>query len=96
MDETERKRLSKKTCALKYNSDEPAPRLISKGKGMDAEKIIEEASRNGIPVISDDNLADNLYRLQINEFIPEELFEIIAAIYSYVMKKKENRNEKED
>ncbi len=90
-------KFNKKSIALKYEKEKDiAPKLISKGKGKEAEKILKMADDYDIPVITDSNLTDNLYQLSINENIPEELFEIIATIYSFVMRKKENKNEKED
>ncbi len=96
---TEKKKgsiLKSKSVALHYNKSEIAPKLVAKGSGINAKKIIDIAKENDIPVITDSNLTDNIYQLEINEFVPEELFEILATIYSFVMKKREIKDEKED
>jgi len=96
MDRKKNKIINKKAIALNYKKDEIAPKLVSKGKGKDAKKIIDMANENSIPVITDSNLTDTIYQLEINDYIPQELYEIIAAIYSYVMKKREIKNEEEN
>ena len=54
------------------------------GKGALAEKIIEQAKENKIPVHQDDKLADTLSRLEIGEMIPPELYEVVAEILVFV------------
>ncbi|HPC39008.1 MAG TPA: EscU/YscU/HrcU family type III secretion system export apparatus switch protein [Exilispira sp.] len=86
----------KRAVALRYKKEENAPKLIAKGSGKDSDTIVRTAKDNDIPIITDPDLTYNLYRLNINEEIPVELFEIIASIYSFVMRKKEVKNEKEN
>ncbi|MCR4421517.1 MAG: EscU/YscU/HrcU family type III secretion system export apparatus switch protein [Exilispira sp.] len=90
------KKYNKKSVALKYEKKNIAPKIVSKGEGKESEKILKMADDYNIPIITDSNLTDNLYQLNINDTIPKELFEIVATIYSFVMRKKENKNEKED
>lgn len=96
MKKDRKKELIKKSIALKYKMGEISPRIVSKGKGKIAEKIIEQASKYDITIIRDKEITDNLYRLEINDFIPYELFEVIASVYTFVMRKKEFKNEKEN
>jgi Uncharacterized homolog of the cytoplasmic domain of flagellar protein FhlB len=67
MDEKE-----KKAIALKYErGKDNAPRLVAKGKGYIAQKIIELAKENQIPVIQDEKLLSAAYNLDIYEEIPQ-------------------------
>ena len=75
----------KTAVALGYDPNEDgAPKVIASGKGALAEKIIEKAKENKIPVHEDDKLADTLSRLEIGEMIPPELYEVVAEILVFV------------
>ena len=75
-----------RAIALKYdeNSD-VAPIVVAKGAGESAERIIEIAQKNGIPIFRDESTAGILSMLQLSQSIPVELFEIIAAIYVEIL-----------
>jgi flagellar biosynthesis protein len=74
-----------KAVALKYERGKaPAPRVTAKGRGLVAEKILAIARENNIPVKQDKLLLDSLYKLDINEEIPEELYRVIAEILAFV------------
>ncbi len=70
--------------ALGYDPNEAAPRIIASGKGHLAERILEGARENEIPVHRDGKLADTLARLEIGELIPPELYEVVAEILVFV------------
>ena len=75
----------KTAVALGYDPNEDgAPKVIASGKGALAEKIIEQAKDNKIPVHEDDKLADTLSRLEIGEMIPPELYEVVAEVLVFV------------
>jgi flagellar biosynthesis protein FlhB len=57
-----------------------APRIIAKGEMFLAQKIIEIAKRHNVPVIRNKTLARSLFALEIEEEIPEELYETVADI----------------
>ncbi|MBU4263658.1 MAG: flagellar biosynthesis protein FlhB [Proteobacteria bacterium] len=68
-----------------------APTVIAKGAGVIAGKIKEVARAHNIPIIEDKPLAQALYKaVEINEQIPENLFQAVAEILAYVygLKKK--------
>jgi flagellar biosynthesis protein len=74
-----------KAIALKYERDkDPAPRVTAKGRGAVAEKILAVAREHNIPVRQDKALLDALYRLDINEEIPEDLYRVIAEVLAFV------------
>ncbi len=76
----------KKAVALTYKKEYPAPVVVAKGKGFTAEKILESAEREGITVVENKNLADVLFTADIYSLIPEEQYEIVAEILSFIIK----------
>lgn len=79
----ERKKV-KTAVALEYDPNDEAPRVIASGRGVLADKIIEKASENDVPIHRDDKLADTLARLEIGDLIPPELYEVVAEILIFV------------
>ena len=75
----------KTAIALEYNPNESeAPKVIATGKGLVAEKIIQEAKNADVPVHKDSKLAGTLSKLEIGEMIPPELYEAVAEILVFV------------
>ncbi|MDR1673948.1 MAG: EscU/YscU/HrcU family type III secretion system export apparatus switch protein [Oscillospiraceae bacterium] len=76
-----------KAVALRYNNEsDNAPIVIASGYGTIADKIIDIAEQNGIPVFRDDSAASLLCMLDVGESIPPELYEVVAAIYVQLLK----------
>ncbi len=75
----------KKAVALRYKMNEDnAPKVVAKGRGFLAEKIEEIAKEYDIHIEKNPELANSLYRLNLNEEIPEELYEAVAKILAYI------------
>ena len=75
----------KQAIALAYDPNEDgAPRVIASGQGLVAEKIIDAAKEQDIPIHEDSKLADTLSKLEIGEMIPPELYEVVAEILVFV------------
>lgn len=78
--------LNKKAVALKYDEDrDSAPVVVAAGMGKIAEKIVEIAGENGVPVYEDDSLATMLTQLKLGAQIPSELYQAIVDIYVYFL-----------
>ncbi len=76
-----------KAIALKYNVEQDmAPVVIACGYGDTAERIINVAEQRGIPVYRDDSVASMLCMLDVGASIPEDLYEVVATIYSQILK----------
>jgi len=75
---------NKTAVAVSYHPDEPAPRIIASGKGYLADKIIKKAGENKIPLHKDDQLASTLSRLEVGDFIPPDLYEVVSEILLFV------------
>jgi flagellar biosynthetic protein FlhB/flagellar biosynthesis protein len=71
--------------ALKYDKEEnAAPTVVAKGVRVNAEKIRQIAKEAGVPVMRNVPLANALYRLEVGEEIPEELYDAVAEILNFV------------
>ncbi len=82
MDDLKKK---KQAIALGYDPNQDnAPTVIASGVGKLAERIIEKAQEEDIPIHQDDKLADTLSKLDIGEAIPPELYEVVAEILVFV------------
>lgn len=57
-----------------------APKVVATGTGHVANKIIEMAKENDIPMQEDPSLIQNLLDLDLGENIPPQLYSVIAEI----------------
>ena len=76
----------KSVVALKYENGYKAPKIIAKGSGYVADKILEVARENDVYIHTDENIAENLNKLELGSDVPPELFEIVAQIYIFADK----------
>lgn len=77
---------NKRAVALKYDNERIAPIIVASGMGHLAEKIVEVASENEVPIYEDSSLATMLSRLELGNEIPDELYKAIVDIYVYFLK----------
>ena len=69
----------------------PLPIVVSKGENLFAEKIIDIARRNDIPVVENIDIARALYEdINIDEYIPINLLEPIADILRWLQQRSAN------
>lgn len=74
-----------KAVALHYRPyEESAPRVTAKGSGKVAEEIIRLANEHDIPIQQDASLVAVLSQLELNEQIPEQLYQVVAEILAFV------------
>ncbi len=75
----------KSAVALKYDPlNDAAPKIIAKGHGSIAEKIIEIAREAGIPIKEQSDLVEVLSKLDLYSEIPPETYVIVAKILAWV------------
>ncbi len=80
-----KQREEKKTAvALEYEAGDKAPKVVATGRGILAEKIINVAKEADVPIHKDIKLARSLSILDIGEYIPPELYSIVAEILVFV------------
>jgi len=75
----------KKAAALKYELSYDAPIVTAAGVGYLADKIIEEAEKNSVPVVQNKELANLLMNVDVGSNIPEELYNAVAEVIAYIM-----------
>lgn len=76
----------KTAVALGYEPGDQAPKIIATGRGHLAEKIIETAKEEKIPLHHDSKLAETLSRLDFGDYIPPELYEAVVEVLMFVDK----------
>ncbi len=79
--------------ALKYDHTEASsPKVVAKGRGKLALRIIDIAKEHGVEVVENRPLARELYRsVELGDLIPERLFKAVAAVLAYVFRKKNRK-----
>lgn len=77
---------NKTAVAISYNPDDLAPKIIASGRGYLAEKIISTAKDKDIPLHKDVKLANTMAKLEVGDFIPKELYEVVSEILVFVDK----------
>jgi flagellar biosynthesis protein len=74
-----------RAAALQYDPGrDRAPRLVARGDGHVAERILALAREHGIAVHEDRALVDVLARLDLGSEIPPELYRAVAEIIAFV------------
>lgn len=69
-----------------------APKVVAKGSGFIAEKIVEIARHHQIPVIENRPLAQLLYKtVEVGQMIPSQFYQAVAEILAYVYRLKNRR-----
>lgn len=75
----------KKAAALRYEQGrDQAPKVVAKGHGKVAEKIIAVAQKHDVPLVEDRNLVQLLEALDLNTDIPAELYRAVAEVLVFV------------
>jgi flagellar biosynthesis protein FlhB len=81
--------------AIKYDREKGGtPKIVAKGMRKNAESIKQIAREAGVPILRNIPLAQALNKLDLDEEIPEELYEAVAEILNFVyeLKQKEARD----
>ena len=74
-----------KAVALKYKKEkDAAPRVVAKGRGTVAEKILETARAHNVPLHEDKNLVEVLEALDLETEIPPELYRAVAEVLAFI------------
>ncbi|MBC8059355.1 MAG: EscU/YscU/HrcU family type III secretion system export apparatus switch protein [Clostridiaceae bacterium] len=75
----------KKAIALRYDDNYDAPIVTAAGMGKVADKIIEKAKENQVPIVVNEEMANLLNNVDVGDSIPQELYGAIAEIIAFVM-----------
>ncbi|MEN4044920.1 EscU/YscU/HrcU family type III secretion system export apparatus switch protein [Sulfurimonas sp. NWX367] len=77
--------MKEKAVALKYNKEkDQAPLVSAKGEGKTAQKIIQLAKENGVPLKKDEDLVELLSKVELDKEIPPQMYKAIAEVFSFV------------
>ena len=74
----------KKAAALKYEFNSDAPIVTAAGMGHIADRILEKAEENDIPIVYNKELTNLLCNVDVGEEIPSELYEAVAHVIAFV------------
>jgi flagellar biosynthesis protein len=84
--------IRKKAVALRYDAQQDmAPRVVAKGSGILAERIIEVAKEHGIQLHEDPDLVAVLSKLDLDAMIPENLYRAVAEVLAFVYRMNKKR-----
>jgi flagellar biosynthesis protein FlhB len=62
-----------------------APRVVAKGAGYVAQRIVDLARRHAVPVVERKPVAQAIYKaVQVGQDIPEALYQAVAEVLAYV------------
>ena len=82
----------KRAVALRYESGrDTAPVVVAKGKGRLADRIVQLAQANGVPVREDKNLVQVLSLLELDKQIPPEAYQAVATIFAFIYRLNQTR-----
>ena len=75
----------RRAVAMRYRAGEAnAPRVVAKGQGVIADRIIELARVHGLHVHEDPDLVALLGALEVDTDIPPELYRAVAEVLAFV------------
>ncbi|WP_152392449.1 EscU/YscU/HrcU family type III secretion system export apparatus switch protein [Paenibacillus guangzhouensis] len=75
----------KKAVALKYEPGlAEAPKVVAKGRGHLAQAILDKAKESGVAIQEDPSLVEVLSKIDVDQQIPAELYQLVAEILSFV------------
>lgn len=86
-----KKKTTNKAVALRYDRDnDSAPRVLAKGQGVVAEKILAVAKEHGIAVHEDSDLVEVLAALELNAEIPPSAYVLVAEVLAFIYRANDN------
>jgi flagellar biosynthesis protein len=76
--------LRRSAIALSYREGTQAPRVVAKGYGATAERIIDSARHAGVFVHDSPELVSLLMQVDLDQQIPPELYRAVAEVLAFV------------
>lgn len=75
----------KLAVALRYDAP-GAPKVVAVGRGELGQRIIDTAREHGVPLQENPALAEALSTVELDEHIPEPLYEAVAVIIAFILR----------
>ncbi len=77
----------KQAVAMKYKAyEDSAPKVIAKGSGEIAKKIIQKAKEYDIAIFQNPELTQMLMNVEIDEEVPPKLYETVVEVFVWLHK----------
>ena len=77
----------RRAAALSYDRvRDRAPKVVAKGRGKMADRIVAAAREHGVPLVEDRNLVQMLEVLDLDTEIPPELYQAVAEVLAFIYK----------
>ena len=70
--------------ALTYSQTDPAPKVVAKGRGLLAERIIERAREHGVYVHESPELVSLLLQIDLDQRIPPQLYIAVSELLAWI------------
>lgn len=77
-------RRQQSAVALAYQDGDGAPKVVAKGRGLVAERIIEQAQQAGVFVHESKELVALLMEVDLDKQIPPALYRVIAELLAWL------------
>jgi len=75
----------KRAVALRYDREKQgAPRIVAKGSGMIADRILQAAKAHQVPIEENRDLVEMLSFFDTGQEIPEEAYRAVAEILAFI------------
>lgn len=76
----------KRVVGLKYEPGQGPPKVVLKGVGTTADRVLDQAREmaRGPIVVQDEGLLEKLYRLPVDASIDASLFQLVAILLVHV------------
>ncbi|MCL6632341.1 MAG: EscU/YscU/HrcU family type III secretion system export apparatus switch protein [Alicyclobacillus herbarius] len=88
--------VKRKAVALRYDrARDLAPRVVAKGREAVAEAIIRTAQEHRVSVVEQPELVDALLQLEVDEVIPESLYQAVAEVLAFVYQTRQPASDRE-
>ena len=85
MSEQDKDKPKQHAVALSYQGENiDAPKVVAKGSGFIAEKILATAKQHSVPVYKNKTLVSMLMAVELDREIPPELFQVVAEMLAYI------------
>lgn len=75
----------RKAVALSYPENAAAPIITARAYGDLAERMVEIADENNVPIVQNEMLVNVLSRQKIGTLVPEETWTVLAKIFAFVV-----------
>lgn len=93
MAETDKPR--REAVAIRYDSNEDmAPKVVAKGAGLIADKILATAEKHTVPVYHNRTLTSMLMAVDLDREIPPAMYKAVAEVLAYVYRLDQKRRKR--